>query len=74
MNWESWSAFWHMGGAGFFVWGSYGVTLLAIVVELLLVFRRRRDTLTRLRRLRRASGGRAPLATPSAIASSESAD
>lgn len=58
MNWESWNAFWQMGGAGFFVWGSYGVTLLAIVVELLLVFRRRRDTLIRLRRLRRASGER----------------
>lgn len=58
MNWESWSVFWQMGGAGFYVWGSYGVTLLLIVAELLLVFRRRRDTLTRLRRLRRASGGR----------------
>ena len=58
MNWDSWSAFWQMGGAGFYVWGSYGVTLLAIVVELLLVFRRRRDTLIRLRRLRRANGGR----------------
>ena len=64
MNWGSWSAFWNMGGAGFYVWGSYGVTLLAIVVELVLVFRRRRDTLTRLQRLRRASAGRpAPSAT-----------
>ena len=26
MQWESWSAFWDMGGAAFFVWGSYGVT------------------------------------------------
>ena len=74
MNWGSWSAFWQMGGAGFYVWGSYGVTLLAIVVELLRVFRRRRDTLTRLQRLRRASGGRPAIATPSVIASSESAD
>jgi heme exporter protein D len=68
MIWESWSAFWQMGGAGFYVWGSYGVTLFLIVVELLLVFRRRRDTLIRLRRLRRANGGRrtfvaAPAAT-----------
>lgn len=58
MIWESWNAFWQMGGAGFYVWGSYGVTLLLIVVELLLVFRRRRDTLIRLQRLRRATGGR----------------
>jgi heme exporter protein D len=67
MNWDSWSAFWQMGGAGFYVWGSYGVTLLAIVVELLAVFRRRRDTLIRLRRLRRANAGRpAFTAAPSA--------
>lgn len=58
MIWDSWSAFWQMGGAGFFVWGAYGVTLMLIVLELWLLFRRRRDTLTRLRRLRRATGGR----------------
>lgn len=58
MIWESWAAFWQMGGAGFYVWGSYGVTLLAVVVELLLLFRRRRDTLIRLQRLRRATAGR----------------
>jgi heme exporter protein D len=58
MIWESWSAFWQMGGAGFYVWGSYGVTVLAILVELLLLFRRRRDTLIRLQRLRRAAAGR----------------
>jgi len=66
MNWGSWSDFWQMGGAGFYVWGSYGVTLLAIVVELMLVFRRRKDTLIRLRRLRRANGGRRAFATASA--------
>ena len=35
MMWESWSAFWDMGGRRFFVWGSYGALLLAVVVELL---------------------------------------
>ncbi len=35
MNWESWSAFWDMGGRGFFVWGSYGALLIAVVAELL---------------------------------------
>ena len=34
MNWESWSAFWDMGGRGFFVWGSYGTLLIAVVAEL----------------------------------------
>ncbi len=34
MMWESWSAFWDMGGRGFFVWGSYGALLVAVVAEL----------------------------------------
>lgn len=55
MQWESWSAFWDMGGNALFVWGSYGVTLLCIAVELMLLFRRRSDTARRLLRLRRAA-------------------
>ena len=35
MIWESWSAFWAMGGRGFFVWGSYGALLIAVIAELL---------------------------------------
>ena len=34
MIWESWSAFWDMGGRGLFVWGSYGALLIAVVAEL----------------------------------------
>ena len=34
MIWESWSAFWSMGGRGAFVWGSYGVLAVAVVAEL----------------------------------------
>ena len=55
MQWESWSAFWNMGDAALFVWGSYGVTALRIVAELLLLFRRRSETARRLLRLRRAA-------------------
>lgn len=33
MNWGSWDNFWAMGGYGLFVWGSYGVTLLLLVIE-----------------------------------------
>lgn len=55
MQWESWRAFWEMGGAAVFVWGSYAVTALLIAVELILVLRRRRDTARRLLRLRRAA-------------------
>ena len=55
-QWESWSAFWNMGGAAFFVWGSYGVTFALMALELVLVLRRRKDTITRLLRWRRAVG------------------
>ncbi|HSD39219.1 MAG TPA: heme exporter protein CcmD [Rhodocyclaceae bacterium] len=51
MIWDSFSAFIDMGGRGAFVWGSYGVTLLLIVVELWALSRRRKDTLRRLLRL-----------------------
>jgi heme exporter protein D len=36
------SEFLSMGGHGFFVWGSYGVTALVIVVELLALRARQR--------------------------------
>jgi heme exporter protein D len=41
MIWESWSAFWYMGGRGFFVWGSYGALALAVVAELIALKRSR---------------------------------
>jgi heme exporter protein D len=34
VNWGSWSNFWAMGGYGFFVWGSYGMALAIVAVEL----------------------------------------
>lgn len=52
MQWESWSAFWHMGGKGFFVWGSYGLTFLLIIIELIAVRYRQRQVVRRLLRLR----------------------
>ena len=36
MIWESWDAFWAMGGYGLYVWGSYAVVLLCIVAEIVL--------------------------------------
>ena len=54
MQWESWQAFWAMGGAAWYVWGSYGVTALLIVLELVLAWRRPSSTLQKLQRLRRA--------------------
>lgn len=49
MNWGSWDAFWHMGGYGFYVWGSYGVTLVALAAEMWLLRIRRRDAIEMLK-------------------------
>jgi len=35
VNWGSLDAFLDMGGYGLFVWGSYGVGLLCVVIELI---------------------------------------
>lgn len=50
MNWNSPAEFFAMGGYGFFVWGSFGVTALSLVAEALLVRKRRAATLKSLRR------------------------
>lgn len=50
MNWASWSDFFAMGGYALYVWGSYGVTLGLIVVEIVLLIMRRRSLLGQLRR------------------------
>ena len=42
MTWGSWAEFFAMGGHAPFVWGSFGVTALVIVAELLGVRSRRR--------------------------------
>ena len=57
MQWASWSDFWAMGGYGFFVWGSYGVTAALMIAEVILVMRRRRATLEQLARAARMEKG-----------------
>ena len=37
MNWGSLTEFLEMGGYAFYVWGSYGVALLCILIEIVLV-------------------------------------
>ncbi len=41
MNWGSLSNFIDMGGRGFYVWGSYLITLVCIVFELVLLSRQK---------------------------------
>ena len=42
MNWTGASEFFSMGGYGLYVWGSYIVTLVCVVGEILLISNRRR--------------------------------
>jgi heme exporter protein D len=48
MNWASWSDFFAMGGYAIYVWGSYGVTIGLIIVEIILLRNRRRAALDQL--------------------------
>lgn len=48
MNWNSWSEFLSMGGYGVYVWGSYGMTLICVVGELIILKSRRRTSLSQI--------------------------
>ena len=53
MNWGSAGEFFAMGGYAFYVWGSYGVTALFLLVEIVLLVLRKRTITQRLgRRIR----------------------
>jgi heme exporter protein D len=48
MSWGSWSNFFSMGGYALYVWGSYGVVLGLIAIEVALLIRRRRNVVNHL--------------------------
>jgi heme exporter protein D len=53
MNWGGAGNFFAMGGYAFYVWGSYGVTALFLVLEIVLLVLRKRTITQRLgRRIR----------------------
>jgi heme exporter protein D len=54
IHWNSFSEFLAMGGYGLYVWGSFGVTVLIMAVEPIVVARNRKATIARLRRQLRA--------------------
>ena len=60
MIWGSFDEFVHMGGYGFYVWGSYGVTLAILVGETWMARRRHRRAIEAARRAasRNEAGGR----------------
>ena len=43
-----------MGGYAGYVWGAFGVTALILVVEPLLIAKRKKETIRRLKRLKHA--------------------
>jgi heme exporter protein D len=40
------SEFFAMGGYGFYVWGSYGVTFALLAIEVILLMKRKREAKT----------------------------
>ena len=58
MSWGSLDNFLAMGGYGFYVWGSYGVTAALILVEVALLRAKRRSVETALARSVRARSQR----------------
>jgi len=49
MQWNSASEFFAMGGYGLYVWGSFGVTALALLAEVWLIRRRHAAALQAIR-------------------------
>ena len=54
IHWNSFSDFLAMGGYGLYVWGSFGVTALVMVLEPIIIARSRKTTIARLKRQLRA--------------------
>ena len=54
IHWNSFSDFLAMGGYGFYVWGSFGATILIMAIEPIIVLRTRKTTIARLKRQLRA--------------------
>ncbi len=53
MSFDSWSAFWHMGGHGVYVWSSYGMTFAVLLAMVWLPWRRHRRLLAEIARRER---------------------
>lgn len=52
----NWTEFFDMNGYAFYVWGSYGVALFVLGVEIALVRNRRKNALRELRLMRDEMG------------------
>lgn len=52
MHWSGWGEFWLMGGYALYVWGSFAITGLLILMEVFLLRKNRNETMKQLRRMR----------------------
>lgn len=48
MIWSSWSDFWNMGGYGLYVWGSYAVVAIGLLLEVRSAAQRQRRALAQI--------------------------
>jgi heme exporter protein D len=48
MIWASWSDFWAMGGYGPYVWGSYAVVAMALLLEIRTAAQRQRRAVAQI--------------------------
>ena len=55
MQWNSLAEFFSMGGYAFYVWGSFGLSALALLVEPLIVRQRQSRAVRAIRREKAAS-------------------
>jgi heme exporter protein D len=49
------SEFFHMGGYALYVWGSFGVTALFMIIEPILLQKRKKEAVQRVKRMIRMS-------------------
>ena len=54
IHWNSFSEFLAMGGYGLYVWGSFGLNALIMIVEPIMAVQRRKSLVARLKRQSRA--------------------
>ena len=54
IHWQSFSDFIAMGGYGTYVWGSFGVTALIMLIEPIVAIRNQKTLIARLKRQLRA--------------------
>jgi heme exporter protein D len=59
MIWNSWTEFWAMGGYGLYVWGSFGISAVVMVLEPVWIRQRHRQALQQLAQELQAQEGEA---------------